>query len=59
MVATDMCGKSPLRGSGCMGLRENIHFEFFYYYYYYYYHSVIFIIFISLLPLSLLHKLIL
>ena len=23
MVATDMCGKSPSRGSGYMGLREN------------------------------------
>ena len=26
MVATDMCGKSPSRGSGYMGLRENIYF---------------------------------
>ena len=26
MVATDMCGKTSSRGSGYMGLRENIHF---------------------------------
>ena len=26
MVAIDMCGKSPSRGSGYMGLRENVHF---------------------------------
>ena len=42
MVATDMCGKTPSRGSGCMGLRENIHFltiffVFYQYYYLYYY----------------------
>ena len=26
MVATDLCGKSPPRESGYIGLRENIHF---------------------------------
>ena len=26
MVATDTCGNVPSRGSGYMGLRENIHF---------------------------------
>ena len=29
VVATDICGKSPLRGSAYMGFCENIHFQQF------------------------------
>ena len=29
MVATDMCGKSPSREIGYMGLSENLHFQQF------------------------------
>ena len=48
MVATDMCRKSPSRGSGYMGLRENIFLTIFFIFkilwcLYHYSHIVIFI----------------